>query len=182
MAGVSAYRAAVVVLLIVAVGASGVAAYYYRQNGVPVSRASDLTSQLDSYKSQVNALNSQLAQLQATNSQQASQIQQLSSQLEQFQKVSIKTDIVLSQTCPFLQSCSFTLSGPYANFGLVTAKQTTVAVIYWSGFGGTGQQLCSITYALGDISGLTISALYSQDCQGSSATQAHSFTWVWNYT
>lgn len=223
MASLVAYKAAIVVLSIITVASAGMAGYYYRQEGLPISRAADLNSQIsslnsqiDSYKSQVstlnnqitslnsqiNTLNNQISQLQALNSQlqsqnsqltaqiqqlqsQVSQLQsqvsQLQSQLADFQRVNIKTDIVSSSNCPLFQNCKYTLKGSYANFGLVTAHSTTVAVIYWSGPSGTGQQLCSITYSLGNIPGLSIAPFPSQDCQGSTRTEAESVTWTWDW-
>jgi len=84
MTSLRGYKAALLALVIVVIAVSGVATYYYQQQGNQVSRAADLSTQVDSYKAQVNDLNNQksnlnnqMASLNAQISQDNLQIQQL---------------------------------------------------------------------------------------------------------
>jgi hypothetical protein len=100
------YHLAVIVLLAGTVGASAIATYYYQQQNLKISQASDLNtqssqlqshindlnSQIASLNNQINYMNSQISQLQAlstqvggTNAQLATQILQLQTQATQLQ-------------------------------------------------------------------------------------------------
>lgn len=86
MLRLTAYKVAIGVLLAITVLSSGVATYLYQQQGVPISRASDLNnqiislnSQIDSYKTQTNSLSSQISALNTQISSLNAQISQLQS-------------------------------------------------------------------------------------------------------
>jgi chaperonin cofactor prefoldin len=100
------YKGIIVILVLSLASASGVASYFYDQQGVKVSQASALNNQANqlggqisalnseiaSLNGQINSLNSQISDLQAsntqlggTNAQLTSQIQQLETQVSQLQ-------------------------------------------------------------------------------------------------
>jgi prefoldin subunit 5 len=93
------YKLAVIVLLAGTVGASAIATYYYQQQNLKISQASDLNTQSSQLQSHINDLNSQIASLNnqinslnslntqvgGTNALLVTQILQLQTQVAQLQ-------------------------------------------------------------------------------------------------
>ncbi len=223
MASLLAYKVAILILVIGVVGASATAAYYYQQEGLPVSQAADLNSEISSLNSQlasktaevnslnsqisslnnqINTLNSQVSQLQALNSQlqrqnsqltaqiqqlqtQVSQLQsqvaQLQSQLAQFQTANLIGRFTGENDCPFLSDCNYIANGAYANLGQNTAESSTVTFTFYSGTGGTGQTLCTVTRVLGNVPGQSIALMPEVICGGTTSTPSQSYTWLFDW-
>jgi len=121
MATLLSYKLTVIILLATTVGASAIATYYYGQQNLKISQASDLNaqssqlqshindlnSQIASLNNQINSLNTQISQLQAlntqlggNNAQLVSQTQQLQSQITQLQAqvIQLQTQVTQIQT------------------------------------------------------------------------------------
>jgi hypothetical protein len=117
MTSLRGYKVALLALVIVVIGVSGVATYYYQQQGNQVSRAADLNTQVDSYKSQVNDLNnqksnlnSQIASLNVQISQDNLQIQQLKTWLSGNSSESAQLKVWLNGNVTEVQGLQLTVS------------------------------------------------------------------------
>src|SRR6266700_7637009 len=155
---VGMYQRTVGVLLVLVV-ILGISTLYLYANPITtsVSQTADLNNQVTSLRSQVSDLQNQLTQ---------------------FQGVHLKGDFTWYNDCPTFSYCSFVLNGDVANFGTTTANSVEATFTFYSGEQATGQVLCTTTYAVGTISGQSITALNQVPCQSSTYTQGQTVKWA----
>jgi chaperonin cofactor prefoldin len=167
------YKIAVIILLAGTLTSSAIATYYYQQQNLKISQASDLNtqaaqlqahindlnsqitslnSQMTNLNKQIDSLNSQISQLQAVNTQLGGNNQQLISQIQQLQSQAAQLRSESSQ----LQTQVGDLQSQLANLTSILKLQTsrtiaTQVTIWGSGSPLTSSQafinLGSITYS-----------------------------------
>jgi cell division protein FtsL len=140
------YLGAIAVLVVLLIGASGAAAYYYNQRGVSVDRTADLNTQIanlnahiNSDNDQINTLNQRISQLQQTQQAQCTADFGYSSCSAEISSLQSKVSDLQSQKVMLQAQINDLNDTLNLKKMQVMAKSVTVN---WASCGETGQPSC----------------------------------------
>ena len=114
------YKVAIIILLISTIGTSVTATYYYQQQNLKISQASDLNAQTNQLQTHINGLNSQITSLN-------SQITSLNSHIYQLQLTQAQLTNLTSQITTLTAKITALISHPPTNTTQIASGTLMVA-------------------------------------------------------